>query len=1227
MKRIIIKLCLLVGLLLGLALLWLSAPAAAASADDVTVRIVGTDSLLLDNFVVDRASLTSYLQSHDLTPDDADPAPNALDAVLYASLHNGYDEDSYEIAYLFDYGAYFIRRIAGVKAEGSDYWGSLAVNSEGGLDGGSLCAHAVQAGDTYIVYYDQYTGTGANYGNQAYACFRQEWLAGETGATITVDLMTAGYDEGWNTVAVPLAGATIYASGADLTDRTAVAVTDSAGQACLSFAAAGTYLLYLSGDYTYTQCTVTIDGSNVTFHDVEIRVTDGSNLLPEGALLLTDDDGKARSPWTIASGAYTYRLPGGTYHYAASASGCRPASGAIEVSGDSSQDLSLTPFRGHAVTITLGAATESVRICNSSGVVQNPLNGADRVFTYDLVDGDYAYTVKRSGYHSTFGRFSVNGAAQSLTLPALTEPAGEAAEWPAFRDFSDNMASTASAIAQGAWQAEEQWSVSLGAPGPWGTLTTSNLILYDGYLYAATEHGLSKLDRTSGKVFVTSALSADASYVSQIAYGDGRIFVTTAAGVEAFDALTMESLWSCSDFDTFGSSYMATTPLLYDNGTVYVGTYGCSSGNNLGTYGGYAAIGADDGRVLWTAWGGEHSVFYGAGAVRQGDYLIYGGDDGVLRAIDLAKVETNAYHSLTTAPLQLPVNGAVRASVARAGEYLYLTTNSGYLYKIALDEDFKVENAIQFAPASTSTPLLHNGKIYVGASDGIYVFNGDDFTQLYHFPTTNPVQSSALLNDSGDGKVYAYFTVNSAQGEILVLTDEGTELSCTVLYQPSPGQYCLNSLVADPDGVLYYSNDTGRVLALGNNHKPQGDWSTTTINITPSAVYEGDNTLYPTIKVITSSDQEIPAVAGHYYLIAGNYRYNISLNGYLTAWGTFTVSADDAAVGSKEITVVLTKSSDSPSEVNLTVDFSLQDVSAAFRRTITVAAGSTVYDVFIKAMNATGVDYTIRSGSYIEIIDGLAEGDRGANSGWMFTVNGNHPVVGIAGYHVKSGDEIVFHYSSDYTREEDGQDWQAGDDSAENVAAITNDEPVSVVFSDVEENAWYYTAVNFVNKRGLFGGTEAQVFAPDWAMTRAMLVMVLARLDGTDLTAFHNPAFTDTQDDAWYAAAVAWSAARGIVAGMGDGCFAPDQEITREQMCVLLIRYCRAEGIPLPEAAEHREFADDHAISDWSRAEVAMARHLGLIEGKIDNCFDPQGYLTRAEAATIFMRFVQKFIP
>jgi hypothetical protein len=91
--------------------------------------------------------------------------------------------------------------------------------------------------------------------------------------------------------------------------------------------------------------------------------------------------------------------------------------------------------------------------------------------------------------------------------------------------------------------------------------------------------------------------------------------------------------------------------------------------------------------------------------------------------------------------------------------------------------------------------------------------------------------------------------------------------------------------------VLYYSNDTGRVLALGNTPQAPGDWSTTTINITPSAVYEGDNTLYPTIKVITSSDQEIPAVAGHYYLIAGNYRYNISLNGYLTAWGTFTVSA------------------------------------------------------------------------------------------------------------------------------------------------------------------------------------------------------------------------------------------------------------------------------------------------------------------------------------------------
>ncbi|HPT68866.1 MAG TPA: S-layer homology domain-containing protein, partial [Syntrophomonas sp.] len=103
-------------------------------------------------------------------------------------------------------------------------------------------------------------------------------------------------------------------------------------------------------------------------------------------------------------------------------------------------------------------------------------------------------------------------------------------------------------------------------------------------------------------------------------------------------------------------------------------------------------------------------------------------------------------------------------------------------------------------------------------------------------------------------------------------------------------------------------------------------------------------------------------------------------------------------------------------------------------------------------------------------------------------------------------------------------------------------------------------------------------------------------------------------------------ASNGIVDGLGDGRFGPDEEITREQMCALLMRYAAKSGTQLTEAGNTAVFNDEGTISEWSLENVNMAKQAGLIEGKADNCFDPQGVLTRAEAATIFMRFVQNTV-
>ncbi len=1196
----------------------------SVAAAQIMVRIIGPNSILLDSYAVDKDKLASFQQTNDLTPDDNDKNPNALDAVLYATLQNSYDKASFDISYNTDYGAYYIHRLANVSADHPDYWGTLILSASGIYDGGALCAHAVTAGDAYTVYYDKHTGSGANYGNQSYACFQQESAHGGTGETITVGLITIGYDENWKTVAAPLAGATIYATGPCLGDNTAIAVTDHDGKAYIKFASAGTYILTVSSDYyTYTRCTAHIVGSDITLYEVSINVTDGANKLANAAFTLTDQANQPCSAYTISNGTYAYRLTKGTYHYSASAAGYISNSGTLDISESKSQDIYLVVKDTYTVTITLGGGeSETVLVRNSSGTQQAPVSAAGGVLQYDLADGDYSYTVNRIGFHSTFGSFTVNGAAENLDVPALTNTAAASAEWPAWRNASDNMAVTASPTAQGAWQVEEKWAASLGELGTWGTLSTSNMILYDGYLYIATEHGLSKLDSSSGQLLATAPLSDDASYVSQIAFGDGKVFATTAAGLDAFDALTMERLWSCSDFDTFGSSYMCTTPLFYDNGTVYVGNYGCSTYNSLGTYGGYSAIDANNGQIKWNFWGGKDTISYGAGAVKQDNYLIFGSEDGFLRAIDLHAVETNASRSLLAEPVKLAVNGAIRSSVASAGGYLYFTTNSGYIYKVALDDEFKVENSAQFASASTSTPLIYNGRIYVGASDGIYVLNASDLSQVSHFITSAPVLSSALLSSKYDGIVDAYFTVNSARGEIIVLTDDGTKVECSTLYEPSQRQYCLNSLIADDKGVIYYSNDSGYVLAVNNNLQPKESLTAATISVSPAVIHAGPSTIYPTITVKNCSGTNVATtVPGTYYLAAGDYSYTVSLSGYITATGTFTVTTQDISAGSKTVPVALALPTDNPTTPMLTVTFTLKDVPDAFSKTVTVASGSTVYDVFVKAMNTAGVDYILRSGGYVETIDGLSEGDKGANSGWMFKVNGSHPGLGIADYYVESGDEIIFHFSGDYTQEEDEQEWQSGEDPRTIEEIPGSAQPAS--FTDVASDAWYYEEISFVIEHGLFSGTGPDTFEPDRNMTRDMFVTVLARLSGADLSTFNAPAFIDVQGNAWYAAAVAWAADYGIVDGLGDGRFAPDEEITREQMCTLLIRYAAKSGIQLMDAGNAAVFDDEGAISGWSLENVNMARQTGLIEGKANNCFDPRGVLTRAEAATIFMHFVQ----
>ena len=174
-------------------------------------------------------------------------------------------------------------------------------------------------------------------------------------------------------------------------------------------------------------------------------------------------------------------------------------------------------------------------------------------------------------------------------------------------------------------------------------------------------------------------------------------------------------------------------------------------------------------------------------------------------------------------------------------------------------------------------------------------------------------------------------------------------------------------------------------------------------------------------------------------------------------------------------------------------------------------------------------------------------------------------------------------------------------------------------FTDVPSDAWYAEAVKYVMEQGLMNGTSETTFSPMLSMSRSMLVTVLYRLEG-EPEAGECP-FTDVADGTWYTDAVAWAAANGIVTGTTETTFAPEAEITRESLAVILYRYAEMKEQAQGEKGDLTAFADGASVSDWAVDAMAWAVGEGILTGKSGNTLDPQGTATRAEVATILMRF------
>ncbi|ACL76968.1 InlB B-repeat-containing protein [Ruminiclostridium cellulolyticum] len=190
-----------------------------------------------------------------------------------------------------------------------------------------------------------------------------------------------------------------------------------------------------------------------------------------------------------------------------------------------------------------------------------------------------------------------------------------------------------------------------------------------------------------------------------------------------------------------------------------------------------------------------------------------------------------------------------------------------------------------------------------------------------------------------------------------------------------------------------------------------------------------------------------------------------------------------------------------------------------------------------------------------------------------------------------------------------------------NTTVQTTYEKTDNPYTDVKKTDWFYSAVQYARDKGFFSGTSTTTFEPNVTMTRGMFVSVLGRMAGVDTANYKGKsAFSDVAADAYYAPFVAWAAKHGITSGVGDGKFAPNKLINRQQMAVFFVRYFETFGVDYETGAKITTTPEDmDNVAEYAKDAVLKLWKTGLLAGDGVN-FNPLGEASRAQAAMLCMR-------
>lgn len=389
-------------------------------------------------------------------------------------------------------------------------------------------------------------------------------------------------------------------------------------------------------------------------------------------------------------------------------------------------------------------------------------------------------------------------------------------------------------------QANLKWSIRLGksykdAPAPPIAVGDTLIVMSGKTLY--------KMSKETGEIIDTAAMEDTPSYsYTSPAYADGVIYCPLDnATLQAFDYETMTSLWVYHD--PLGGQSL--TEIVYDDGFLYTGFW-----NDEDADANYVCLNAEDEdktktneekSAVWTY--AHKGGFYWAKCAVIGSRVIFGSDDGTVEA-DGKSLLISADKKSGNIKQTIEIKGDQRSGITYYDGRAYFTTKAGLLYSVGVKKggslvvsDVKM---LSLGGASTSTPVIYSGRIYVGVQGSgfgkgtLAVIDSANMKKIYSATLGGYPQNTVLLStayESESGKVYIYSTYNASPGGITVISDAPGQLSAKSeeLFVPggSMANFCICSVIADDDGTLFYKNDSGYIFAVENTEKQTTDISGT----------------------------------------------------------------------------------------------------------------------------------------------------------------------------------------------------------------------------------------------------------------------------------------------------------------------------------------------------------------------------------------------------------------